>query len=918
MSANNKALHEWVDRPEEQPFAEWLEAADKKPRYWPLGGPGGGGKSSLLFKFHEVGKAKNIPVASLDPAYIIDQHGASSRQLLANLVSDNTPEYSKTLDIIREVKEAATLSGLIEQGATSETTWEAAERLIGDKDPDKNLTLRVIKGMAKAGVDLWRGKKAASQKTVITAPEEHLLRALKKDFSQKKCGLLLIDTWEQAAGRVISSRLSFDPRTNEIKTLDKERELQIIDWLEGVARFLFDLPVLLVVAGRTQPPRLIGVPDAMLSAPTETQPLGKQEILALLTKKIPKLPKPSSSVLQDILARTRGNFHMVENVCAYVAEELRLTPSWNWDSWNNLVANYDKNNNVGLLAAILRFLNPDDKDFWHLAIPRRLHKEMGEILFPEAVGHRPAGIAAFYYYVDRGTLKRSRHDHDSFMLHDVTRDAMIIHAHEKNLWLSPEAANIHRQLRDLYDTKSGWPEKFAQFIGPSPLIDQKDLDSAMLDPNLLEAAWHDIHGFEKFEDNFAKLPRGDFAQALEKNFSIYAVDKRRIVSGMNGLSNYQIEKLMEIFNNESKKLNYLDSDAVTAVQRLEAAYNENKDICQSELRKLLNRYSDNAPALFCMAQIGGLTADDRQMLHELAIAADPNHASNLGSFANFLTDIRQNHDRAEELFARAIAADPNHDINLGNFAIFMTDIRHNHERAEELYERAIAADPKHAINLGDFAYFMWQIRHNHERAEELYERAIAADPKNAINLGNFANFMKNIRRNHERAEELYERAIEADPKDADYLGNFAIFMKNIRRNHERAEELFEQAIKADPNNANHLGNFAQMLLAAGRRKEGLAMLERSFAAPDPHPSLQVELWFYVFAHLPARSDQALAALRKLIADGVRSAGWDLTSTIARAKEDGHPDPALLEALAQLISHGGDPAELDKFPAWLGK
>jgi tetratricopeptide (TPR) repeat protein len=80
----------------------------------------------------------------------------------------------------------------------------------------------------------------------------------------------------------------------------------------------------------------------------------------------------------------------------------------------------------------------------------------------------------------------------------------------------------------------------------------------------------------------------------------------------------------------------------------------------------------------------------------------PNSAELLGNYANFLTDIRKDHDGAEDLYRRAIEIDPTAN-KLGNYALFLTDIRKDHDGAEDLYRRAIDADPANANNLGNYA-----------------------------------------------------------------------------------------------------------------------------------------------------------------------------------------------------------------------
>lgn len=175
------------------------------------------------------------------------------------------------------------------------------------------------------------------------------------------------------------------------------------------------------------------------------------------------------------------------------------------------------------------------------------------------------------------------------------------------------------------------------------------------------------------------------------------------------------------------------------------------------------------------------------------------------------------------------------------------------------------------------------------------------------------------RREEDEKEDAFRRAIAADPKNVAILRNFANFMTNIRHDHDAAEDLYKRALAADPENANTLGNFAGMLLALGRRGEGMGWLAKVLDLEPTDSPLLAELWFYVLAHDPARRGEALARLKKLVAAGARSPGWDLARHCQRARQDGFSDsladPALLEALAAVITEGASPQTLEAFPSW---
>ncbi|MAG93400.1 MAG: hypothetical protein CMJ48_06590 [Planctomycetaceae bacterium] len=298
-----------------------------------------------------------------------------------------------------------------------------------------------------------------------------------------------------------------------------------------------------------------------------------------------------------------------------------------------------------------------------------------------------------------------------------------------------------------------------------------------------------------------------------------------------------------------------------------------------------------------------------------AAEVDPKHA---GNYANFLRSERKDLDRAEEFYKQAVAADPKHAGNLGNYANFLYCERKDLDRAEEFYKRAAEADPKHTNNLGNYATFLCDERRDLDRAEEFYKQAVEAHPKDAVNLGNYANFLCDERKDLDRAEEFYKRAVEADPKRAGNLGNYANFLWKQRKDLDRAEEFYKRAVDADSKDANHLGNYAQLLLASGRKKEGLEELRQATTlhADESENALSAELAFCWYAHGPAKGrTQWLGRLKKMLKEGVRSPGWDLTRNVKRAVADRHPAKSWLGKLAAVIADDAKIGSLSRWKAW---
>jgi Tfp pilus assembly protein PilF len=307
--------------------------------------------------------------------------------------------------------------------------------------------------------------------------------------------------------------------------------------------------------------------------------------------------------------------------------------------------------------------------------------------------------------------------------------------------------------------------------------------------------------------------------------------------------------------------------------------------------------------------------DRAEEVYKQALAADPRHPNNLGNFAVFLSTVRKDQDRAEETYKEALAIDPDHVSVLGNYAAFLSSARRDPDRAEEVYKQALAADPEDASNLGKFAVFLSTVRKDQDRAEEVFEQALAADPDHAGNLGAFAHFLSKIRGEHDRAEELYKRALSAAPAEVNTLNSYAVFLTDVREDDDSAEGLYKRALEVDPKDADVLGNYGRLLFEAGRDEEAWSLVDRALEVGRAN-ALLVELWFYVFAMgAGSRQKQALTELISFVARGARSPGWNFDGILDRARADGHPDGEWLETLADVLASRKDAKALDAWPKW---
>lgn len=199
------------------------------------------------------------------------------------------------------------------------------------------------------------------------------------------------------------------------------------------------------------------------------------------------------------------------------------------------------------------------------------------------------------------------------------------------------------------------------------------------------------------------------------------------------------------------------------------------------------------------------TEQRAEELHLRAVALAESDGGVLTNYANFLTDVRRDHDAAEALYQRALEADPNRIGTLGNYANFLRNVRQDIDGAEALYQRVLNIDPNRPSTLGNYALLLADDRQEYDAAEALYERALQTDPNHANHLCNYANFLTNIRQDHTAAEALYKRALEVDPGHADCARDYTNFLANVRRDSAEPDLFGTRPTVIDPTNVNEFG-----------------------------------------------------------------------------------------------------------------
>lgn len=889
-SSNN-----WISRKTEEDLFNLLN--QNRPLVVPVIGGGGAGKTSLLRRFMDHCLRNGIPALYLDlPRLTI----SGTWDMLLQIEVVNAPEFEKQRKKLHASYENLTAM-MQAHGKYAASAAELLQKSIG-KDESLGLVVGSIVGGGKLLHNFWQREENRQHKELLQNPEESLLRAFAEDCTSK--GVILVDTLEQSGKEKLLTRLQFLD-TGEIETMpgDKTQSITLLDYCAGMAHFLFDNPVLMVLAGRPPAIRDLGaLPVDFFASTIEIPAFNQIEIREYVENSLPrKITSPHDTDIEKLRQLTHGNPLLLERVVRLMSD---WQPLWEWkdDQWQPLFDCYRRDERFGLLLYVtqrlLTHVLPDDRAFWRLSLPRQyVHREMAELLFPKSEFPENFGLARLLTYEDNGILYRQVQDPDRFLLHDESRAAFEAWAKHENCWLDVGASEIHNRLALWFDQQSHWPEQY-----PEPNSDAVENSN----PLLLEGAYHKVVADYRFEQRYLNLNRQHFWQVLSTSLAVTNAGKMEVAAALPGLSPQQVEELTKVFQDEFHEFGkFLTPAAQKWLNELSSKGELPSGWLQNEgfLLKACTFFPDEPLFLGHTAVFmqGHGDMDGAEALYRRACEISTGNADILGWYARFMQTVRSDYERAEALYEQALAVRPNHPHNLGYFASFMHGIRKDYDRAEMLYRQALIADTAHARNLGWFAYFMESVREDYEAAESLYEQAINADPSNANTLGRYASFMEFIRQNYDRAESLYHQAIAAAPDHARNLGSFAIFMHSARKDYDKAEALYRQSIDLDSCDANLLGNLAQILLAKGNHKEGRETLTKSLSLTPLDPALKLELLFYCLAHFPEDYPEARAEIMALLAAGSRSEGWDFSANIRQSATSEHNDSEWLQTLADVIT-----------------
>ncbi|MBF0165543.1 MAG: hypothetical protein HQM01_13765, partial [Magnetococcales bacterium] len=193
----------------------------------------------------------------------------------------------------------------------------------------------------------------------------------------------------------------------------------------------------------------------------------------------------------------------------------------------------------------------------------------------------------------------------------------------------------------------------------------------------VEAAYHLFQAKEKgFTERFGELVSADaFWSLLEASIAFLPADKHAFVRHLDSWTKTSCKHLQQELEEEKRQLRGIHPRYAHLVSKFFFQPETRAAIPLDVLQEVIDAHWEHNPLiLHDFALLAKhIAPNHREQWFRQALELDPNNALHLGNFANFMTDVRKDHNKAEKLYRRAIEANLNQAGHLVNFAVFLTD-----------------------------------------------------------------------------------------------------------------------------------------------------------------------------------------------------------------------------------------------------
>lgn len=321
-----------------------------------------------------------------------------------------------------------------------------------------------------------------------------------------------------------------------------------------------------------------------------------------------------------------------------------------------------------------------------------------------------------------------------------------------------------------------------------------------------------------------------------------------------------------------------------------------------------------------MMNAGDLDRTEQDFQEKLAKGRDP---ETLANYALFLQTARNDREQAGKLFSEALNSDPDSPEYLRLYAVFLGKSDDGREKARSLFQKALSIAPDHPDLLINYAFFLRRTGGDLAEIDGHYEKSLSENPEDPALLVEYASYLKAFRGEAEKAEELFRRALAALPESRARMAEQYISLLDVgpsSGSEGGAEALYRRALEEKPENVTARMRYAAWLWLQNRNEAASEQMDKALELCQDG-ELAICLHFYRYAHQdfrPAENGepaQSLMELRRLVDKGSKKDDFLPEANVMRAIANGHPEPALLKMLAEVVTGKTAAKKLARFPAW---
>ena len=272
-------------------------------------------------------------------------------------------------------------------------------------------------------------------------------------------------------------------------------------------------------------------------------------------------------------------------------------------------------------------------------------------------------------------------------------------------------------------------------------------------------------------------------------------------------------------------------------------------------------------------------------------------------------------------FTKALKFCPDDVGILIEHARFLTEKKEDYDKARNIYTNLFEKLPNDPDWLNDFRDFLIDHDKNYELADKVFSRKEERDrsegnPASIVRtLGEHAIFLAYKKGDYEKAERKFDQAIKysGEEKLPWLIDAYARFLYEVKNDVEKSLFIYEKEVDEGFDDLL-LMRYARLLFITGKPDLAVHFLEKAEQTEEEFGFGKCERAFYRYAHCPPYD--LIPVKQELECGGYPSPDWKLLSAnVKRATEDHHPHPELLAAIAQVISGEQSIETLNTHPEW---